>query len=104
MNKLLKDSWQIFRNNTIFAQPIWGLLFFLLLAMPYLSVLNTNIIARITLSISVFLFICAFLCGWFYINKLGVESYNPEQSFEETNAKSIENFKKMTRDRSANHG
>ena len=95
MIKLLKDSFGILKNNMIFIQPLLLLLLFVLTVIPYLSQLNTNIIAKSTLFLSIALLTCAIYSGWLYINKLGIESYIENEEPENITKKSIENFKKF---------
>ena len=95
MNKLLKDSWQILKNNMIFIQPLLLLLLFVLIVIPHLSQLNTNIFAKTTLFVSTTLLICAVYSGWLYINKLGIEEYVENEETELVTKKSLDNFKKF---------
>ena len=93
MINTIKKSLKILRNNTIFIQPI--LLFFLTI-MSILMFLNgrvLNVYSQATLVLSFVLLFIAFLTGWLHINKLGVVSYNEEDTPEEISQKSLKNFK-----------
>lgn len=103
MIKILKDSFNILKNNMLFIQPILLFLLFVFIGLPHLSPLNTNLISKITLNITLGLLFCAFCSGWFYINKLAVESYTEKteketeeaEETEEITKKSIENLKQF---------
>ena len=95
MLKTLKKSFKILKNNTIFVQPI---LLFMLTILSILLFLNGRILpqqSQILLLISFFLLFIAFCSGWLYINKLGVVSYNENDTSAEISEKSIKNFKKF---------
>ncbi len=93
MQKIFINSFKILKNNMLFVQPL--LLFFLIeiSGFTYIASKNINFAPKIILLISLFLLMSAFLAGWFYINKLGIEDFNPEDSYETSASKSVKNFK-----------
>ena len=93
MQTILKKPFFILKNNLIFIQP---LLLYLLLQMTALSfILGRNIytVPGIVLVASMLLLTVAFAAGWFFINKLGILNYNPEDSKDEITVKAVKNFR-----------
>lgn len=93
MQTILKKPFFILKNNLIFIQP---LLLYLLLQMTALSfILGRNIytVPGIVLVVSMLLLTVAFAAGWFFINKLGILNYNPEDSKDEITVKAVKNFR-----------
>lgn len=93
MQTILKKPFFILKNNLIFIQP---LLLYLLLQMTALSfILGRNIytVPGIVLVASMLLLTVAFAAGWFFINKLGILNYNPEDSKDEITVKTVKNFR-----------
>ena len=95
MQKIIKESFNILKNNLIFIQPLLLYLLFVMTAFTFLLSKNVYFIPKIILLISIILLTAAFTAGWLYINKYGVLSYNPKDSKEETAVKAIQNFKKF---------
>lgn len=93
MKKILKDSFQILKNNTLFLHPIVLYILFALIAISYLSSANTYVISKITISLSLILMTIAFVSGWVYINKKAIEVYNENDNKITVADKSIANFK-----------
>ena len=92
---MFKVAYQILRNNMIFIQPL--LLYMLLIMSAGIFVAGRTIpsVTKITLLICFVLLTIAFLSGWFHINKLGIEKYNPEDEQEVVTKKTIESIKQF---------
>ena len=75
---MFKTAYQILRNNMIFIQPL--LLYMLLIMSASIFVAGRTIpsVTKIILLLCFVLLTIAFLSGWFHINKLGIEKYNPD--------------------------
>ncbi len=90
-----KKSFKILKNNTIFVQPILLFMLTILSILLFLSGRILPVYSQILLLISFSLLFVAFCSGWLYINKLGVISYNENDTAAEISEKSIRNFKKF---------
>ncbi len=53
------------------------------------------LVPKIGLTVSIALLTIAFISGWLYINKLGIDSYNPADEQETITKKSVDNFKQF---------
>lgn len=92
---MFKTPLQILKNNMIFIQPILFFILLLMLAMTYFVAGGVLSNAKLVLLVSVFLVAVSFSAGWFYINKLAVDDYNPNDVQEEITAKTIKNFRQF---------
>lgn len=90
---MFKTPWKILKNNMIFIQPI--LLSLLLVMMSLTYFFGAVSAKKVLLAFSVFMATIAFLSGWFHINKLGVDDYNPEDEQSVITEKTIKNFKQF---------
>ena len=80
MLNIVKKSAKVLKNNLIFIQPLLlCMLLFMTVASFFISK-NVFIAGKICLSISIFLLTIAFTAGWLHINKLGILSYNENDS------------------------
>ena len=95
MKNTLRKSFNILKNNSLFIQPL--LLFFLIILsiMIFLNGRTLLSYAKISLLVAFLLMFIAFCSGWFHIIKLGITTYNENDSKEEIIEKSINNFKKF---------
>lgn len=92
---MFKTAYQILRNNMIFIQPL--LLYMLLIMSASIFVAGRTIpsVTKIILLLCFVLLTIAFLSGWFHINKLGIEKYNPDDEQEVITQKTIESVKQF---------
>ncbi len=95
MLNIYKKSLLILKNNLIFIQPLLLCLLMIMTILSFVVSKNVYIASKIVLLISMVLMIIAFSAGWFYINKLGVENYNSNDTKDEIAIKAIQNFKKF---------
>ncbi len=95
MINIIKKSFKILQNNMIFIQPPMLFMLIILTALSYTVGVKAFTIAHYMLALSVFLLTCAFLSGWFYINKEGILNYSDSDDKETVTIKSIQNFKKF---------
>lgn len=92
---MFKKSSQILKNNMIFIQPLLLYLLLLMTASTFILAREMYDISKYILVLSIFLMTIAFCSGWFYINKIGVENYNPDDEQDVIASKAIEGIKKF---------
>ena len=90
---MFKTPWQILKNNMIFIQPILLSLLLVMMSVTYLVGAFSG--KKLLLAFSVLMATIAFMSGWFHINKLGVEDYNPDDEQTVITEKTIKNFKQF---------
>lgn len=95
MQGMFRTAYQILRNNMIFIQPLLLYMLLVMSAAMYVAGKTMPLVARIVLTACVVLLTIAFMTGWFYINKLGVDKYNPEDEQEVITKKTVESFKQF---------
>ena len=95
MKEIIKDSAKILYNNSIFIQP---LIIFVLIANSLIALVanpNINPFKSIFIMILYGLLTVLFWAGWSHINKLGVETYNPNDEKAEVSKKSFDSLGKF---------
>lgn len=95
MKNIIKDSAKILYNNSIFIQP---LIIFVLIANSLIALIsnpNTNPFKSIIILVLYGLLAVLFWAGWSHINKLGVETYNPNDEKAEVSKKSFDSLGKF---------
>ena len=95
MKEIIKDSAKILYNNSIFIQP---LIIFVLIANSLVALVanpQLGIPKTIVIMVLYYLLTILFWAGWSYINKLGIETYNPNDEKAEVSKKSFDSLGKF---------
>ncbi len=92
---MFKTAYQILRNNMIFIQPLFVYMLIIMNAGIVVASRTIPSVTRIILLVCFVLLTIAFLSGWFHINKLGIDKYNPEDEQEVVTKKTIESIKQF---------
>ena len=95
MLNIIKKSAKILKNNFVFIQPLLlCLLMFMTIASFFVNK-NILIAGKVCLIASILLLTIAFTAGWLHINKIGIISYNEDDTPEEIANKAIAGIKKF---------
>lgn len=95
MKKIIQDSAKILYNNSIFIQP---LIIFVLVANSLIALVanhQLSSVKSIVIMVLYGLLTVLFWAGWSYINKLGIEKYNPNDEKAEVSKKSFDSLGKF---------
>lgn len=95
MQNMFKTALKILKNNMLFIQPLLMYLLLVMTGATYIASKNVYLVPKICISVSIILMTIALTAGWLYINKLGVNDYNPDDDSTVITEKTVKNFKQF---------